>query len=485
MAKGKKEVLSGIFWKLSERLLTQVVSTVVAIVLARLLLPSEYGTISLVMVFTNIAGTLMISGFNTSLIQKKDADNIDFSTVFFFSIGVGLLFYAILFVGAIFIADFYQIPVLKPVLQILALGIPVTAINSVQQAYVSRHMLFKRFFLSTFLGTLFSGVIGIYMAYQGYGVYALVAQNLSNTVISTIVLWFTVGWRPKLVFSFQRLRGLFRYGWKLLVQSVILNIYSSLRSLVIGKVYTTEDLAYYTKGSHYPNLIATNVDTALNSVLFPAMADAQSDYERVKMMARRTTQLSSYVMAPILIGMIAVADNFIALLLTEKWLPAVPYLQIICVVLLFVAPQTAMLQAIKAVGRSDVVLKADIPVRIFALAALIISLRFGVIAVAVSEVVATLFGTVIYIIAAKKSVNYAPGELCADFLPNICLAAVMGLATWWSGRFLAVPLLAKLVIQVLFGAICYVGLSVLLKNASFRYILAEINTWRKGSRKAN
>lgn len=481
MAKGKKEVLAGIFWKLSERMLAQVVSAVVAVVLARLLSPSEYGTISLVLVFTNIANTLMISGFNTSLIQKKDADNVDFSTVFYFCIGVGILFYGLIFVAATFIAEFYAIPVLAPVLRVLALGIPITAINSVQQAYISRHMLFKRFFLSTFLGTLLSGILGIFMAYQGFGVYALVVQNVTNTLIGTIVLWFTVRWRPSFVFSFQRLKDLFSYGWKLLVQNIILNIYSSLRSLVIGKVYTTADLAYYTKGSHYPNLIATNIDTTLNSVLFPALSDAQNDLSRVKSMARRTTRLSSYIMSPILIGMIAVADSFIVALLTEKWLPAVPYLQIICIVLLFLAPQTAMLQSVKAVGRSDLVLKSDLPVRIFSLVVLVIALGFGVIAVAVSEVLTTVVGTIFYILAAKHAVNYTLREVCADFLPNVATAAIMGIITWFAGTLLALSAFPKLLIQILIGGVCYLLLSLIFKNDSFGYIIREIKKLRKGS----
>lgn len=479
MAKGKKEVLSGMFWKLSERMLAQVVSAIVAIFLARLLSPSEYGTISLVLVFINIASTLMISGFNTSLIQKKDADNIDFSTVFYFSLGVSFVFYGIMFVGATFVAKFYEIPVLEPVLRVLGLGVPITAINSVQQAYVSRNMLFKRFFLSTFFGTLLSGVIGIYMAYKDFGVYALVAQNLSNTLIGSVILWFTVRWRPDFVFSLKRLKGLFSYGWKLLVQNVILNIYSSLRSLVIGKVYTTADLAYYTKGSHYPNLIATNIDTALNSVLFPAMSDAQNDQNRVKAMARRTTRLSSFIMSPILIGMIAVAESFIIALLTEKWLPAVPYLRIICVVLLFLAPQTAMLQSVKAVGRSDLVLKADFPVRVFSLAFLVVALGFGVIAVAVSEVLTTILGTIIYMFAAKCAIDYTPKEVCADFLPNVGLAGIMGLITWFVGLLLPLSAFPKMLVQILIGAGCYVILSVITKNESFWYVLRELKNGRK------
>lgn len=485
MDKRKTAVLSGVFWKFSERILAQLVSTVVAIILARILSPDEYGTISLVTVFINIANVLMTAGFSTSLIQKEKADELDFSTVCYFSLGFSFALYGIIYVSAPFIAQFYKIEELSPVLRVLGLSVPVTAINAVQQAYISRKMLFKRFFWSTLAGTVISGIVGIWMAYCGFGVYALVAQNLVSLVVSTLVLWFTSGLKLRLQFSFARLRGLFNYGWKLLVQNIILNIYSSLRSLIIGKVYTTADLAYYTKGSQYPNLIATNVDTALNAVLFPAVAKEQSDLEKVKSMLRRTTKLSSYVMSPVLIGFMAVAEPFLAVLLTEKWLPAAPYLRIICMVLLFLPPQTAMLQGIKAVGRSDVVLKIDLPVRILATLLLLVSVRFGVIYIALSEVVTTIFGTAMYMYSAKKVIGYRYREVCADFIPNTAMAAVMGFAVWALGNMLHVSWSAKLLIQVGIGGLLYIGLSIVMRNESFLYVIHEIKavlTSRRGEK---
>ena len=436
------------------------------------------------MVFINISNVIMTTGFSTSLIQKKDADNLDFSTVFFFSIGLSVGLYSLLYLCAPLVADFYDKPELKPVLRILALGIPITAVNSVQQAYVSRHMLFRRFFWSTLFGALLSGAVGLVMAYRGFGVYALVAQNLTNLIVGTVVLWFTVKWRPNCVFSSSRLKALFGYGWKLLVQNVLVNVYSSLRSLTIGKVYTTEDLAFYTKGSQYPNLIATNVDTALNSVLFPAIAKEQSDLAKVKAMTRRTTRLSSFVMAPILIGFIAVAESFLGFLLTDKWLPAAPYLRIICIVLLFLPAQTAMLQAIKAVGRSDVVLKIDIPVRIFAIVILIVSVPFGVIYVALSEVATTVLGTYLYMRAARKVIGYTPIEVLTDLMPNIAVAAGMGIVTWFLGRLLPFSLGVSLLIQVLGGACIYVLLLIITRNDSFLYVVNTLKSWLK-SRKGD
>lgn len=471
MNSNKKSVLSGVFWKFAERVGAQAVSLIVSIVLARLLAPSEYGAISLVMVFITIANVFVTSGFGTALIQKKDADDIDFSTVFYFSLIFTTLLYVIMFFSAEFIADFYEMPILKPVFRVLSLSIVIMGINSVQQAYVSREMIFKKFFYATIIGTIISAVVGITLAYHGFGVWALVAQTLTNNVIDTIVLQLTIQWRPIKAFSLNRLKMLFTYGWKLLVQSVVLQLYSSLRSLIIGKIYTPADLAFYTKGNQFPDLISTNIDSAINTALFPAMSKEQESIERVKMMARKTTQVTSYVMNPILIGFASVAESFITLLLTEKWLPCVPYLRICCIALLFRPPQTAILQAIKAVGRSDSVLKVDFPIRIVALAVLLVSIRFGIIYLALSEVLITVFGTVLYVIMSHKIINYGAREVCADFLINTSLAMVMGIITWAVGKILPLSSIAVLPIQVVVGVIVYLLLSIITNNTSFKYVL--------------
>lgn len=471
MNKEKQEVIGGVFWKFSERIVAQVVSLVVSIILARLLLPSEYGVISLVTVFITIANVFVSNGFGTALIQKKEADDTDFSTVFYFSLFFTGILYIILFVLAIPIADFYGMPILKPVLRVLALSVPIMGINSVQQAYVSRKMIFKKFFFATLIGTLISAVVGIIMAYHGFGVWALIAQTLTNNIVDTVILQMTIDWYPVRAFSFKRLKSLFDYGWKLLVQGLVLQIYSSLRSLIIGKIYTTSDLAYYTKGNQFPDLICTNIDTAINSALFPAMAREQNSFDRVKSMARRTTRIGSYILNPILIGFMAVSEPFITLLLTDKWLPAVPYLRICCIILLFRVPQTAILQAVKAVGRSDSVLKIDFPIRIFALLVLIISVRFGVIYFAMSEILTTILGTVLYFIMAKKVIDYSGKELCSDFLFNTGLAAIMGGIVWIVGKFIYAHSIVIILVQVFVGALTYIVLSLLTKNESFYYVL--------------
>ncbi|GAB6103273.1 lipopolysaccharide biosynthesis protein [Blautia glucerasea] len=474
MDKTKKSIISGMFWKFSERIAAQLVSLIVTIILARLLLPSDYGAVSLVMIFITIANVFVSDGFGSALIQKKDADQIDFSTVFYFSIAFSILLYGLIFAIAPLVANFYDLPILIPVLRVLAIKVPIAAMNSVQQAYVSRNMLFKRFFYSTLIGTIVSAVVGIALAYKGFGVWALVAQYLTNTIMDTLILWFTVKWRPKLLFSIKRLTALFSYGWKLLVQSLIVTLYGNLRSLLIGKFYTTEDLAFYTKGSYYPNLIVVNVDSAMSAALFPAMAKEQMSIERVKSIARRATKLCSYIMSPLLIGFAVCADTFVILFLTEKWLPIVPYIRIICIGLLFRAAQTATLQAMKAVGKSDYVLKIDIPVRIFGIFIVLITMKLGVIYVAISEILVAIFGLLLYSYACNKVVKYSIKEIFSDFSWNVLSAAVMGIIVYFIPFIISNKPLILLIIQIIVGCLSYLAISHITKNENYHYILCEI-----------
>lgn len=463
----KSKVIEGAFWKISERMTAQLVSLVVSIILARLLSPTEYGTISLVMVFISIANVFVNSGFGQALIQKKDADSLDFSSVFYFSLFFTALIYIILFFLAVPIAEFYEMPILVNVLRVLSISVPIMGINSVQQAYVARKLQFRLFFRATFIGTVISAAVGIVLAYSGFGVWSLVAQTLTNNIIDTIILQATIKWKITREFSFVRIKKLLGYGWKLLLQSLILQIYSSMRSLLIGKFYTTENLSFYTKGNQFPELISSNIDTGINAALFPVMSRAQDSLERVKSMARKTTKINSYVMSPILIGFMAVAEPFISFLLTDKWLPCVPYLRICCTILLLRAPQTAILQAIKAVGRSDTVLKVDFPIRIFAIVVLCISLQQSVYVFALSEIIVTLFGTALYIIVSKKIINYSGLEVCYDFIIHVLMAAIMGIIVFLIGGCLSFGPLMIMIIQVILGITIYIGLSVLLKDSSF------------------
>lgn len=353
----KQKTMTNLIWRFGERCGAQIVQFIVSIVLARILAPEAYGTIALVMVFAQILQVFVDSGLGNALIQKKGADDLDFSSVFIFNIIWCLILYLIIFLTAPLIASFYSDEGLVSIIRVLCLTVVISGLKNVQQAYVSRTLQFKKFFFATIGGTIASAIVGIIMALMGLGVWALVAQKLVNLSVDTIVLWFTVKWRPKLIFSFQRLKGLISYGWKLFASAMLDTIYTNLRQLIIGKMYTEADLAFYNQGKQFPNLIVANINTSIDSVLLPVLSLEQDDTKRVKEMTRRSIKISTYIMAPLMMGLAFTATSVVNLVLTDKWLLCVPYLKIFCITFMFYPIHTANLNAIKAMGRSDLFLK--------------------------------------------------------------------------------------------------------------------------------
>ena len=354
------KVVSGLFWKFGERILAQVISFIVSIVLARMLLPDDYGVVAIVIIFISFADIFATSGFSSALIQKKDADELDFSSVFYCSLAISAVAYAALFAVAPLIADFYNMPIVTPVVRVFSLRIPLAAFNSVQHAYVSRHMLFKKFFFSTLFGTLVSAAIGIFLAIRGFGVWALVAQYMSNSAIDSVVLLFTVRWRPRLMFSWKRSKGLLKYGWKILFAEFSGTFFNQLKGLIIGKAYTSADLAFYNRGNHLVNVVTENIRTSTMSVLFPAMSNIEDDKARIKSVTRRSISVMAFVIFPLALGLFIVAEPLILTLLTEKWLPAVFFLRIAAIVTVIEMIGHVSLQCLKAIGRSDLILRNEI-----------------------------------------------------------------------------------------------------------------------------
>lgn len=378
--------ITNFIWRFAERCGAQLVTFIVSIVLARLLAPEDYGVIALVTVFTTILQVFVDSGLGTALIQKKNADDLDFSSVFYFNLIVCLALYGAMFLAAPFIARFYNNPIYVPLVRVLSLTLIISGVKGIQQSYVSRHMIFKRFFFSTLGGTLVSAVAGIALAYAGFGVWALVAQYLCNAAIDTMILWITVPWRPKFIFSWSRLKGLLSYGWKLLASSLLDTGYSNLRSLLIGKIYSSSDLAFYNQGDKFPNVIVSNINTSIDSVLLPTMSDVQDNHIAVKNMTRRAIMTSIYIMAPLMMGLAFCAEPVVRLVLTDKWLPCVPYLRIFCITYMFWPIHTANLNAIKAMGRSDLFLKLEIAKKVVGMILLLVTMKISVMAMAYSMI---------------------------------------------------------------------------------------------------
>ena len=467
------KVFSNFIWRFAERCGAQGVTFVVSIVLARLLDPSVYGTVALVTVFTTIMQVFVDSGMGSALIQKKDADDLDFSSVFYFNIMMCSVLYLIMFVAAPFIAAFYKTPELTPVVRVLSLILIISGVKNVQQAYVSKNMLFKKFFFSTLGGTIGAAIVGITMAYLGFGVWALVAQMLFNTAVDTTILWITVKWRPKKMFSLERLKGLFSYGWKLLVSSLIDTVYRDLSQLIIGKKYSKNDLAQYNQGSKFPALIVSNINTSIDSVLLPTMSKEQDNPEIVKSMTRRSIKISTYIIMPFMVGLAVCAEPLVSLILTDKWLPCVPFLRIFCFSYAFWPIHTANLNAIKAMGRSDLFLILEILKKAIGLIAILITMWISVMAMAYSLIVTSVLSQLINSYPNKKLLNYSYAQQFKDMLPQICASLFMGVVVYCV-QFLGFNSLITLLIQVPVGVLLYVGISKLFRIDSFEYVIATV-----------
>lgn len=474
----KKSVLSNFLWRFAERCGAQGVSFVVSVVLARLLTPEVYGTIALVTVFTAILNVFVDSGLGSALVQKKDADDLDFSSVFYFNVAVCCLLYLGMFLAAPFISKFYNRLELTPVIRVLSLTLVISGVKNVQQAYVSRTMQFKRFFFATLGGTVGAAVIGTVMAYCGFGVWALVIQQIFNATVDTVILWITVKWRPKRMFSWKRLKGLFSYGWKLLVSALLDTVYGNLRQLIIGKMYSSADLAQYNRGRQFPDVIITNINSSIDSVLLPTMARVQEDAAQVKGMTRRAMKTSTYIMAPLMMGLAFCAQPVVRLVLTEKWLPCVPFMQIFCITYMFYPVHTANLNAIKAMGRSDLFLKLEIVKKVVGLVLLLSTMWFGVMAMAYSLLVSTLTSMVINSWPNKQLLRYNYLEQMKDILPGILLAVLMGCCVYPT-QWMGLPDIVTLLLQVPLGALIYIGASAVLHLESYEYLMDMVRPFLK------
>ncbi len=471
-----KTVFTNFFWRFAERCGAQLVNAVVSVILARLLAPTDYGVVALVNVVINILNVFISTGLGNALIQKKDADDTDFSTVFYTNVVFCLTLYILLFLASPLIGRFYNRPEMVPMLRVVGLILIISGVKNVQMAYVSRNMQFKRFFFATLGGTLGAAVIGIWMAYRGYGAWALIAQHLFNMTVDTLILWLTVKWRPKRLFSFARLKGLFSYGWKLLASGLLETVYNNLRSLIIGKKYSSADLAFYNKGKTWPNLFVTNINASIDSVLLPTMSRAQDDPPAVKAMTRRAIKTSTYLIAPALMGLCFVSEPLVRLVLTEKWLPLLPYQRIFCITYMFYPVHTANLNAIKAMGRSDLFLKLEILKKVVGMAFLLGTMWFGVMAMAYSLLATGVLSQIINSWPNKKLLRYGYLEQLKDILPGIALAVAMGLIVHCV-EYLQLPDLVTLAIQIPLGVAIYVGASILFKMESFQYLLSLLKSF--------
>lgn len=468
----KGKVLSGIIWKGLERICAQVISLTVSIILARILVPDDYSIVSIAAIFFAFCDLFISGGLNQALIQKKDADELDYATILVTNMVLAAALYIIMFLCAPLIAELYNKPAVKPVIRVMAVTFFINAYKSVLSAKISSDMQFKKFFWSTFAGTAMSAIVGIILALRGFGAWALVAQQMTNSFIDSLVLSFTAKAKFVVRFSYERFKRLFSYGGRIFFASIITTVYDECRPLIVGIKYSPVDLAFYNKGQSFPALINSIGNNTMSSTLFPAMAKVQEDREYVLKITRRFIKLSSFFVFPMMMGLFAVSENFVRILLTDKWLPAVPFLMVFCFSYMLDLIQTGNLQAIKALGRSDLILKMEIikKAAYFFIIVLFVWLSKTPLVLAISSIVTSIIATVVNTYPNKKLIGYGFKSLLKDLFPNLLPASLMcGLV--FSMNYLNMNIYLLFVIQIVSGFTAYILFCWIFHNENLEYLI--------------
>ena len=461
----KRTALSNIFWKFLERIIAQGISLVVSIVIARILTPDDYSVVALVNIFFNFANVIISGGLNTSLIQKKDSDGLDYSSVLFVSLAISIVLYVLLFFLAPAISSFYSNPLITPVLRVMGLSLPISAIKSIWCAYISSKLQFKKFFFATLIGTIVSGIVGITMALKGFGPWALVAQQIINLFIDTVVLICCARINLVLKISFARLKRLFGFGWKILAANLIGTFYSEISPLIVGIKFSQQDLSFYTKGRSFPNMLSTATTSTLSAVLFPILTKKKESKEIILKYTRLFIRISSFVVFPLMLGFFAVA---------EKWIQSVFYIRIFCLCSMFDIIAIGNCETIKAIGKSDVYLLIEIIKKSLYFVTILLFVLFAQSpqVVACASLTCVIVQICINSIPNIKLIGYDLSSQVSDILPGLLISVAMCLFVFLIG--LAMPsgsvvgFISKIflgAVFILLSAICLTrGLSNILKK---------------------
>lgn len=475
MAGNGSKLTTSMFWSFAQTVGSQLIGIIISTILARLMVPEAYGIIAAAHVLTGIATTFVSGGFASSIIQKKNADSKDLDTMFWWNVAFSLVLYCILFVSApgfvkLFDESFDR-ALLTAVIRVLGIGVVLSSFNSFYQAVLQKRLHFKKIFFITLSGTIVSAVVGIAMAYNGAGVWALVTQNILSYLLNSLFFVLFARWKPRLCFSFYRFRSMFSYGFKMLLSGLTITIYQDMTQLAIGSRYSSENLAFYNKGTNYPKLLALNIITSINTALFPVMSRIEDPAE-LKKLVRKFNRISAFVMTPMMFGFAAVAPAFVELLLTEKWSLAIPFLQLCCINYAIQPLGMSSLQYLKATGRATEYLVLDIIRKVIGVLLLLgaVFLNKGVIYIALAEIVSNFLAIFVNFYPGKKHIGYCIHEQIWDVLPKFVLSGVVFAVVCFVGA-VYLPLPVKMIVQIITGVTIYVVCAKLLKMKELDEVL--------------
>lgn len=468
-----KTITHGISWSFAEKLLTEFVSSIIAIVLARLLLPEDYGLVSIVQIFISITSIFVSSGLGTSLVQNKNANEEQISTVFYLNVLIGIILYILLFSISPLIARLYKNDQLTSLIRALALKIPLVSIYNVQHAYVQKNMKFKLFFFSSLIGTIMAGIIGIILANKGYGAWALIFATLTDQIIDIIVLFLTTRWIPSFRLNIKETKSMIGFGRKVLMSDIVTKIYNEIKSLIIGIKYSTSDLAFDTKGKKFSAMPIEITNSSIRRVMFPVFSNIQDDKAEVKRISKSSISIMTFFIAPMLIGLASTSNNFVSVVLTNNWVGCIPYLQIYCFTSLLNPVFVTDIQIMQAYGEGNKLLKINIISTIIDILTIFLTIYIfdDPVYLALETVFITLVQMIMYNKACKRIIDFGIKEHLLSIKNPLLLSATMGLVVYFIGNYNIYSQLVTFIVQILSGIVIYVSLNLLFKTQELMYII--------------
>ncbi len=469
----RTKVAKSFIWKILERVFAQGIGFLVQIVLARILFPEDFGSLAIIVAITGYALIFVSSGITTTVIQRKELDKADLSTLMTYSLITGVCFYLILFFLAPWIASYYSAPILKPTLRVFSISLILQGLNSVQTGILQRQMRFKQLFLRTLIAAPIAGFVGISMALGGLGVWALVAYNLTNILAVIIIMSFDRDCRIPIGFSLEKMKQLFPFTSKIMLTFATSGLFDLVRTSIIGKRFSRDELAYYDKGLTYSGYVTMLINQSIGSVLLPTFSRSQEDLNALKGMARRSVRLTSFVMIPILVAVAVMAKPLVLLLLTEKWLPCVSFLIIYCFLRIPGPILNIDKQVFYALGKSNINLYYEIGLFVCNFIALFVAVRISVFAIAISALIVEFLGCMVIFIISSRVYGYSLLDRLSDMWKPLISSFVMALVMMW-GASLNSPIIVLVFLQIILGIIVYVLMGRLLKDDNLTYCLSMI-----------
>lgn len=466
----KNKAAKGVIWSAIERFSVQGIQFILTIIIARLVSPSDYGLIAMLGIFLAIAQTFIDSGFSNALIQKQDRTETDFSTVFYFNIVVGIIVYLLLYLCSPFIASFYNEPKLDLITKVVGLNLIISSFSVVQRAKLTIALNFKLQAVASLIAVVISGVVGVYMAYVGYGVWAIAVQALLNNFLNTLLLWIVAKWMPGICFSWESFKGLFGFGSKLLMADLLNTIYLNLYSLVIGKRFSATLLGYYNRTSTIAQFPSINISSIVNRALFPILCEVQNDDEKLLDTYKKAIRITAYCIFPLMTTMLCLAKPFILVALGEKWLPSSELLQILCLAYFMTPIMILMFQVLNVKGRSDYSLKAEFYKKGSSIALLFITMPFGVKIMCWGLVIYAVCDFLIMIFFLKKVLNHITLKEHFKLLsPIVGICILMAIFLLFTLFIISNPIL-KILAGIFIAIICFWGFSSIFKLQEYFFL---------------